>query len=132
MIETTREFPNNLRRGGGCNLKAVVTGPGFASRRGKWPELFLDRDPTMTRADFGSFSVQPGQHEEGELTKRIEHFTSQVPSGAYLSLAIGSIGLSALLYLNGRKTDASFVGHWVPTILMLGIYNKMVKQHGSD
>jgi len=86
----------------------------------------------MTRADFGTFSVRPGQHEEGELTKRIEHFTSQVPSGLYLGLAVGSIGLSALLYLTGRKTDATFVGHWAPTILMIGMYNKMVKLHGSD
>jgi hypothetical protein len=40
--------------------------------------------------------------------------------------------LSALLYLNGRKASANFVGHWVPTILMLGLYNKVVKLHGSD
>jgi len=25
-----------------------------------------------------------------------------------------------------------FVGQWVPTILILGLYNKLVKQHGSD
>ncbi len=86
----------------------------------------------MASADFGDYSVRPGQHEEGELTKRIEHFTSQVPSGVYLSLAFGSVGLAALLYLAGRKTAANFVGHWVPTILMLGMYNKLVKLHGSD
>jgi hypothetical protein len=32
----------------------------------------------------------------------------------------------------GRKHDAQFVGHWVPTNLILGLYNKLVKQHGSD
>jgi hypothetical protein len=26
-----------------------------------------------------------------------------------------------------RKTWANFVGQWVPTILILGIYNKLVK-----
>ena len=86
----------------------------------------------MIRADFGSYSVAPGQHEEGELTKRLEHVTSQIPSGVYLGLALGSISLSALLYLSGRKTDATFVGHWAPTLLMIGMYNKMVKLHGSD
>ena len=86
----------------------------------------------MTRADFGEYSVQPGQHEEGAFTKRIEHFTSQVPSGLYLSLAFGSIALSAGLYLRGRKTDAIFVGHWASAILLLGVYNKMVKVLGSD
>jgi hypothetical protein len=87
----------------------------------------------MSRAEFvGDYTVQPGQHEEGEFTKRIEHYTSQVPSGVYLSLALGSVTLSALLHLSGRKNDATFVGHWAPTILMLGLYNKMVKQQGSE
>ena len=43
-----------------------------------------------------------------------------------------SIGLSALLKLSGRDKDADFVGHWVPTILILGLYNKLVKVEGSD
>ena len=25
-----------------------------------------------------------------------------------------------------------FVGQWTPTLLILGLYNKLVKQHGSD
>jgi hypothetical protein len=85
----------------------------------------------MTRAIFEG-GVRPGEHEEGMMTKRIEQFTSQVPSGLYLSLAIGSIGLSAFLYARGRKVDAIFVGHWVPSILLIGMYNKLVKLHGSD
>lgn len=76
--------------------------------------------------------VAPGEHEEGAITKQIEYYTSQVPSGAYLSLAVASIGLSAVLHLAGRKTDSQFVGHWVPTILLLGLYNKLVKVQGSE
>ncbi len=76
--------------------------------------------------------VAPHEHEEGALTRTIENYTSQVPSGAYLGLAIGSIGLAAALRFMGRRDDSQFVGMWVPTILLLGIYNKMVKQHGSD
>ena len=85
-----------------------------------------------TSLENRSSGVAPHEHKEGEVTKQIEHFTSQVPSGTYLSLAIGSIGLSAALHLAGRKSDAQFVGHWVPTILMLGLYNKIVKVQGSD
>jgi hypothetical protein len=76
--------------------------------------------------------VAPHEHAEGTLTKQIEHYTSQVPSGTYLSLAVGSIGLSLGLQLLGRKHEAQFVGQWVPTILILGLYNKLVKQHGSE
>ncbi|TWT97446.1 hypothetical protein Pla100_26000 [Neorhodopirellula pilleata] len=31
-----------------------------------------------------------------------------------------------------EKQKALFVGNWAPTFLLLGIYNKMVKLHGSD
>ena len=67
----------------------------------------------------------PTSTPEGTVTKAIEHYTSQVPSGTYLSLAIGSIGLSLGLRLLGQKHAATFVGQWVPTILILGLYNKM-------
>lgn len=89
----------------------------------------------MTRTSYmnmGSSGVMPHQHEEGALTETIEHYTSQVPSGMYLALAVGSIGVSAALHLMGRKQEANFVGQWVPTILLLGLYNKIVKLHGSD
>ncbi len=83
-------------------------------------------------ANLDAMRVAPHEHEEGAITKAIEHYTSQVPSGVYLSLAVGSIGISALLKLAGRKDDANFVGQWVPTILLLGLYNKLVKLQGSD
>ncbi len=86
----------------------------------------------MSRATFGEMGVQPRNRGEGELTKTIERYTSAVPSSVYLGLALGSIGLSAALHLAGRKTDSQFVGHWVPTILLLGLYNKVVKLEGSE
>ena len=82
--------------------------------------------------DMSSYSVAPGEHKEGDITKAIEYYTSQVPSGVYLSLAAGSIGISLTLRLLGQKHAANFVGHWVPTILILGLYNKLVKVQGSE
>lgn len=76
--------------------------------------------------------VSSHEHREGTTTKAIEYFTSQVPSGTYLGLAIGSIAASAALQLMGRKEDAHFVGQWVPTILIMGLYNKLVKLEGSE
>lgn len=76
--------------------------------------------------------VAPREHEEGTITKTIESYTSQVPSGTYLSLAVGSMGLSLSLRLMGHRHAANFVGQWVPTILILGLYNKIVKLEGSD
>lgn len=76
--------------------------------------------------------VAPGEHPEGTITRSIERYTSQAPSGFYLSLAVGCMGTSALLHLAGRKHDALFVGQWVPTILIMGLYNKLVRVEGSD
>lgn len=73
-----------------------------------------------------------GNHIEGKTTKMIEKATSVAPSGTFLVLAGGAIAGSLVLKLLGRDTTANFVGQWVPTILMLGLYNKIVKVLGSD
>lgn len=72
-------------------------------------------------------------HEEGATTKAIENQTAKIPSGVYLALAVGSMALSAAFAMSSeRKGMANFVGLWAPTFLMLGVYNKIVKTHGSD
>ena len=71
-------------------------------------------------------------HREGFLAKSIEEQTAKLPSDTFLWLALGSIGASLALKISGREKDALFVGQWAPTFLLLGIYNKLVKQLGSD
>ena len=43
-----------------------------------------------------------------------------------------AIGVSATLQMMGKQSASVFVGQWAPTLLILGLYNKLVKQHGSD
>jgi hypothetical protein len=69
---------------------------------------------------------------EGETTKTIESYTAKVPSGTYLMLAIGSMALSLMMMLTGRKEAANFIGQWAPTLLIIGLYNKLVKVQGSE
>jgi hypothetical protein len=96
-------------------------------------EITRSSDMTQTATlDRPAQGVAPHEHKEGTITRTIEQYTSAVPSGTYLGLAIGAIGLSAALKITGNDKGAQFVGHWVPTILILGLYNKLVKQHGSD
>lgn len=76
--------------------------------------------------------VSPGEAQEDQVTASIEKYTSKVPSSAYLGLAIASIAASVTFKLCKRDHGALFVGQWVAPFLLLGIYNKMVKQHGSD
>lgn len=73
------------------------------------------------------------QQREGKLTKMVEKQTAKIPSMIYLGLAAGSVVLSATLAMSEkRKGWANFVGLWVPSLLLLGIYNKIVKTEGSD
>ena len=70
--------------------------------------------------------------KEGRVAKAIERQTVKVPFDTFLWLAGGSIAASLGLKLAGREKDAQFVGHWAPTFLILGLYNKLVKVAGSD
>lgn len=72
------------------------------------------------------------QHREGPVARAIEQQTARLPSDTFLWAALGSIALSLFLKVSGRSKDALFVGHWSSTFLLLGIYNKLVKLHGSD
>lgn len=64
---------------------------------------------------------------EGKVTTRLEERTSRLPSGMYLGLAFGSMIASALFQLAGKKQTANFIGQWVPSLLIIGVYNKLVK-----
>lgn len=72
------------------------------------------------------------QRSEGRIAKAIENQTARVPSDAFLWMATGAIAASAVLQMKGNKQVSLFVGQWAPTLLILGLYNKLVKQLGSD
>lgn len=72
-------------------------------------------------------------YPEGKVATSIERQTAQyIPSDAFLWAAGASIITSLVLKTQKREHDALFVGQWAPTLLLLGIYNKMVKLMGSD
>ena len=76
--------------------------------------------------------VNQGQRSEDSITSLIEGQTSRAPSSLFLGLALGSMVVSAVLKISGRNNWALFVGQWAAPFLIMGNYNKMVKQHGSD
>ena len=75
--------------------------------------------------------VYRGERED-RVTGMLESQTSKVPSSGYLGAALGSMAGSAVLKILGKDEWALFVGQWAPAFLIMGVYNKMVKQHGSD
>ncbi len=71
-------------------------------------------------------------HTEGTVAKKIEEQTSKLPSDLFLWAALGSMAVSASLKIAGRNNKALFVGQWAAPFLLLGVYNKLVKQEGHD
>lgn len=70
---------------------------------------------------------------EGRMTKAVERYTAKVPSVTWLGLAVGSMLISAgVAAFTNRKNTATFIGLWVPSLLLVGLYNKLVKLEGSD
>jgi hypothetical protein len=59
----------------------------------------------------------------------IESQTVKIPNLAFLALAgVSIIGSVAVALRRRGDTDvANFVGHWAPTFMLFGLYNKMVK-----
>jgi hypothetical protein len=74
----------------------------------------------------------PTEQSEGPVARGIEEQTAKLPSDVFLWAAGASIATSLILKMLDRHHEALFVGQWAPTILILGVYNKLVKQHGSD
>ncbi len=76
--------------------------------------------------------VRPEHHAEGRVARAIEQQTAKLPSDWFLWAAGASIATALALRMAKRERDAHFVGLWVPTLLLLGVYNKIVKVLGSD
>jgi hypothetical protein len=76
--------------------------------------------------------VERGQAREDQITGAIENVTARAPSSLFLGIAIGAMAASAILKILEKDDWALFVGQWAAPLLIMGTYNKMVKQHGSD
>jgi hypothetical protein len=84
------------------------------------------------------------QFREGKVARTIERATARMPSDIFLWGALAAMGLSLAAQLTGasrgmmdwrkpaRAPLASFLGMWAPTLLLFGVYNKIVKVAGSD
>lgn len=72
------------------------------------------------------------ENTESGTAKAIEKQTSKLPSDLFLYAALASMGTSLTFKCLGKNNTALFVGQWAAPFLLLGIYNKLVKQQGHD
>jgi hypothetical protein len=76
-------------------------------------------------------SMQP-EPTEDRFTKTVEEYTASIPSSGYLGIAVAAMGASLLFQVTGQGKWGNFIAQWVPTWLIIGLYNKMVKLEGHD
>ena len=62
----------------------------------------------------------------GEMNRSLVSMMEVIPTQGYIGLALGSIGLSAILRMVGKKDAAVFVGQWPPTFLLLSLTYKLL------
>lgn len=90
------------------------------------------------------------EQREGPVAREIEKRTAKLPSDIFLWAAgasvLASLALQVIGVIRGETRGrfgrvqtarapeplAGFVGMWVPSLLLLGVYNKIVKVAGSD
>ena len=75
---------------------------------------------------------EPQKHSEGMIARTIEEQTAKLPSDTFLWAAVGAMVASAIFEFSGAKDKSRFVGQWVAPMLLFGVYNKLIKQQGSD
>jgi hypothetical protein len=69
---------------------------------------------------------------EGNVATMLEEQTAKIPSDIYLWTAVGTMALSLALFLGRNKHASLFFGQWAPSLLIIGLYNKLVKVQGHD
>ena len=80
-----------------------------------------DRHPPVVRPE----------HAEGNMARLIEQQSAKVPSHWFLFAAFSAMTMSLILELGGRTRASRFLGQWPTPLLVMGIYNKMVKTLGT-
>ncbi len=93
----------------------------------------IDINPATRLADdtYPKARVLRSDHAEGELTRLIEQQTAKLPSAVFLLGALAAMGASVVLEVRGRTRMSTFVGMWAPTLMIAGVYNKLIKTVGT-
>jgi hypothetical protein len=75
-------------------------------------------------------AVRRPEHAEGSLTRLMEQQTAKIPSHYFLFGAIAAMTASVAFEAVGNERLSRFTGLWAPTLMIAGVYNKLVKEFG--
>ena len=72
------------------------------------------------------------EQSEDFMTRTLENQAAKVPSDIWLFAALGAMGVSLYLQMQCKKEDSQFVGQWAAPLMLIGVYNKLVKIASAD
>lgn len=92
-----------------------------------------DENPAASESElnYPPAPVFRSEHAESPVTRLVERQSAKVPSDVFLFLALGAMAVSLGLELAGRTRPSHFIGMWPGPLLMMGVYNKLVKVFGA-
>lgn len=97
--------------------------------------MSTDENPMSGRSPESAYhphvAVARPAHAEGTLTRIAEQQAAKIPSGVFLLASVGAMIASVTFELTGRTRASRFVAMWAPTLLIAGVYNKLVKTFGG-
>ncbi|MBI4423482.1 MAG: hypothetical protein HY554_07140 [Elusimicrobia bacterium] len=73
-----------------------------------------------------------GTERESRVARGIEAQSRKIPSDFFLWGALSALGLGLVLQMRERRDTGIFVSQMAPVLLILGLYNKLVKVAGSE
>jgi len=66
-------------------------------------------------------------HAESRVTRLIEQQTAKIPSDVFLFAALSTMAASLALEVTNHVRASRFIGMWPAPLLVMGVYNKLVK-----
>src|SRR6516162_7151821 len=90
-------------RGGFCPANPLVRSPRTLLPCSASDGMYLKAP--QRRTHLTDYRVGKGEAQEDQVTAAIEKVTSQLPSSAFLGLALASMGVSLGLHFSGRKHE---------------------------
>ncbi|NVJ25424.1 MULTISPECIES: hypothetical protein [Myxococcus] len=94
--------------------------------------MSLDVNPASaaSKHEYELPPVLRAEHTDSSFTRLLEQQAAKIPSHWFLFVSLCSMGVSLSLELMGRQQPARFIGSWVSPLLVMGVYNKLVKLLG--
>lgn len=75
--------------------------------------------------------VRP-EHTENTLTRVIEQQAAKIPSDVFLAVSLAAMASSLVFEVRRNQRASRFLGMWVAPLLVMGVYNKLVKVLGPS